>query len=182
MEILILDIETTGFLQQGGKIVEVGIVALNLTDGSKRIVFDSVCHERPITRQEVEDSWIVQNSTLSVESIRSSPKFEDLKPTIQAIINSYHLGCTAYNNAFDFGFLESRGVVFPRKLACPMLVSTNVAKIPGTRGYKWPKVQEMWDFIFGKQTGYIEEHRGADDAMHEADIVYWLYKNGHFTI
>jgi len=33
MKILILDIETTGFLQSGGKIVEVGIVELNLLNG-----------------------------------------------------------------------------------------------------------------------------------------------------
>ena len=33
MKIGIIDIETTGFLQNGGKIVEVGIVELNLENG-----------------------------------------------------------------------------------------------------------------------------------------------------
>lgn len=35
-KILILDIETTGFLQQGGKIVEIGIVELDLSNGNKK--------------------------------------------------------------------------------------------------------------------------------------------------
>ena len=42
-------------------------------------------------------------------------------------------------------------------------------------GYKWPKVQEAWDYLFGK-TDYVEQHRGADDAMHEAKIVHEMIK------
>lgn len=46
MEILIIDLETTGFLTQGGKIVEVGIVELDLETGNKKIIFDQVVHEK----------------------------------------------------------------------------------------------------------------------------------------
>ena len=60
-EILIIDIETTGFLQQGGKIVEIGIVSLHPKSGEKEILFDMVVHERPITREHVENSWIVKS-------------------------------------------------------------------------------------------------------------------------
>ena len=34
--ILVIDLETTGFLQSGGKIIEVGIVGLNLETGAKK--------------------------------------------------------------------------------------------------------------------------------------------------
>lgn len=34
-------------------------------------------------------------------------------------------------------------------------------------------------FLFGN-TGYIEAHRGLDDAIHEAKIVYKLYQMGEF--
>lgn len=99
------------------------------------------------------------------------------------ILDDYTLGATAFNNDFDFGFLESRGFIFPKKLACPMKLSTDICKIPHTSGigFKWPKVQEAWDFFFGN-TGYIETHRGADDAFHEASIVYELYKMDVFKI
>jgi len=63
-----------------------------------------------------------------------------------------------------------------------MLFATKVCKIPGFYGsWKWPKVQEAWDFLFGK-TNYIEKHRGADDALHEAQIVYKLYKEHGFEL
>jgi len=180
-KILVIDIETTEFLERGGKIVEIGIVELNLETGEKRILFDQVTHEKGITKEEVENSWIVKNSDLTVELIRHSECLDEIKEHVQAIIDHYQLGATAYNNSFDFGFMESRGFTFPNKLACPMKLSTDIVKIPSRRGYKWPKVQEAFDFFFGK-TDYIEKHRGADDAVHEADIVYELYKRGVFTI
>jgi len=183
-KILIIDIETTGFLTAGGKIVEVGIVELNLANGERKIIFSEVCHENGITKEEVEKSWIVNNSTLTVDEIRHSKNLNVLKPRIQAILNSYPAGATAFNNVFDFGFMENRGFVFPKKLACPMLLSTDIVKIPspfraGT--FKWPKVQEAYDFFFG-QNDYVEQHRGADDAFHEAEIVYELFKRGVFEV
>ena len=178
MKILIIDIETTGFLNQGGKIVEVGIVELNLSNGEKKILFDKVTHEKGITREEVEESWIVNNSDLTVEDVRTSKRLDRLLPEIQLIIDKYPFGATAFNRSFDFDFLESRGIRFPKKLPCPMILSTDVCKIPGNYGkYKWPKVEEAYDYFF-PNNDYIEKHRGADDAFHEADIVYELHKLG----
>ena len=181
-KILIIDIETTGFLQQNGKIVEVGIVELCLETGAKKIIFDKVVHEAGITLAEVENSWIVQNSTLTVEDIRHSKTLEYHRREIQQILNDYPNGATAFNNAFDFGFLEDRRFVFPKKLACPMKLSTDICKLPNPRGgYKWPKVEEAHLHFFG-DIGYKEAHRGADDAFYEADIVLELYRKGIFTI
>jgi len=183
-KILVIDLETTGFLQTGGKIIEVGIVGLNLETGNKKILFNEVCHERPLTRKEVEDSWIVKNSTMTVEAIQNSRQLRFLAPKIQELLNKFPAGATAYNNAFDFGFMENRGFVFPKKLACPMKLCTDICKIPsrnGKSGYKWPNFEEAHKFFFG-ETGYIETHRGADDAFYEADLVYELYKRGIFKI
>lgn len=181
-KILILDLETTGFLNHNGKIVEIGIVELNLEDGSRKIIYNQVCHEKGITMQEVADSWIVQNSDLNLEQIKYSPVLDSIRPTVQRILNDYPLGATAFNNPFDFGFCEAKGIIFPKKLPCPMLLSTDICQLPSPRGgFKWPKVQEAYDFFFGK-TDYIEKHRGADDAFHEAEIVYELYKRGIFKL
>lgn len=181
-KILVLDLETTGFLNENGKIVEIGIVELDLDTGDCKIIYNQVCHEKGITLEDVANSWIVQNSDLNIEQIKYSPSLDRIKPTVQKILDDYPLGATAFNNAFDFGFMSSRGFVFPNKLDCPMKLSTDICKLPSSRGgYKWPKVQEAWDFFFG-ETGYIEQHRGADDALHEAKIVYELYKMGVFKL
>lgn len=52
--------------------------------------------------------------------------------------------------------------------------------VQGGIGY-WQKVEEAHLFFFG-DVGYIEKHRGADDAFFEAEIVYELYKRGVFKI
>jgi DNA polymerase-3 subunit epsilon len=179
MKILIIDIETTGFLREGGKIVEVGMVELDLSNGARKIVFNEVTHETGITIEEVERSWIVKNSDLTVDAIRYSKNLNKILPQIQQMINSYPNGATAYNKSFDFDFLRSRGVKIPREQPCPMLVATDVCKLPGRRGYKWPKVEEAYKHLY-PNSNYIEKHRGADDAMHEAQIVYKLYKLGKF--
>lgn len=181
-KILIVDIETTGFFKQNGKIVEVGIVELDIKTGNKEIIFNQVVHERPITQEEVQNSWIVVNGFMTVEEIRSSPELKTKITEIQEIFNKYTLGTTAYNNAFDFEFLEDRGIMFPNKLPCPMKVCTNLCKLPGKYGsFKWPKVPEAYDYLF-PNNDYEEIHRGADDAFNEADIVYELIKMDLFKI
>ena len=182
-KILILDIETTGFLQQGGKIVEIGIVELDLESGDRVVLFDEVCFETGITLPELEKSWIIENSDLTVKMVKYSGSLESKRKRIQQILNDYTIGATAFNNAFDFGFLENRGFVFPKKLPCPMKLSTEICKIVNKNGYgyKWPKVEEAHKHFFG-EVGYIEKHRGADDAFYEAEIVFELYKTGVFKI
>ena len=183
-KILIIDIETTGFLAKGGRIVEIGIVELDLENGEKKILFDEVCHEDGITRDECDASWIVNNSTLTTEEIRVSKHLRKYIAKIQKIINRYPLGATAFNNTFDFDFLKDRNFIFRKELPCPMKLSTNICKIPhknGRRGNKWPSVMEAYKFFF-PESEYIEQHRGADDAFYEADIVQKLYEMGIFII
>lgn len=181
MEILITDIETTNFLQTGGKIVEVGIVSLNLLTGAKKIIFDQVCHERPITKEEVENSWIVKNSNLTLQDIQKSKQLTHYIPWLNAIYAAYPLGGTAFNNVFDFSFMKSRGIIIGKELPCLMKLMTDICKIPKGNGYKWPNVEEAHKHFFG-DIGYIEDHRGASDAWHEADIVFELYKLGIFKL
>lgn len=183
MEILIIDIETTGWLKSGGKIVEVGIVALDLNTGARDILFDEVVHERPILKTEVEKSWIIKNSTLTVADIQNSKRLQLHQPTIQSILNRPNAGCTAFNNVFDFDYMEDRGFVFPRKLACPMKLLTPIMKLSKKKGsgYKWPSVEEAYKYFF-PNSNYVELHRGADDAVHEAAIVHEMYKRNIFRV
>lgn len=183
-EILIVDIETTGFLNQGGSIVEIGAVSLDLDSGEIKEVFESLLKEDILTAKHRSPpyGWIFKNSDLKVEDVRSAPRATGVLSEFQEVVNAYPLGCTAYNNKFDFGFLESRDIVFPVKLQCPMLLSTDICQIPGKRGgYKWPSVEECFNHFFPDDV-YSEKHRGLDDAKHEAMIVYELYKMGVFNI
>lgn len=182
MKVLIVDIETTGFLKDNGKIVEIGIVELDLRSGTKRILFDEVINPN-LPEEKIKNSWIVQNGYMTTEEILNGVQFESIVNKLQFLIFSYPDGATAFNRSFDFDFLEEYGIEIPKKLPCPMLVSTNICKIPKTgaaafyQGYKWPKVEEAYKFFY-PDSQYVEKHRGADDAFHEADIVLALYKIG----
>lgn len=180
-KILILDIETTGFLNQGGSIVEIGAVELDLQNGEITEVFNSVCREKILTAKH-RDACIFQNSDLTVEEVRNARPFEIVAWEFQRVVNKYPAGATAFNRALDFPFLMNRGLQFPKHLACPMLVATEICKLPGKYGKsKWPKVEEAFEFFF-PGVEYKEKHRGADDAYHEAMIVYALYQRGHFLV
>ena len=182
-QILVVDIETTGFLNQGGKIVEIGMVLLDLRDGTVTTVYDSLVKEPGFDRSHTSNpfGWIFNNSDLDYNDVLDAPSLDVQKQTIQALFDKYP--ATAFNKSFDFDFLRDRGFRI-NDLDCPMKLATPICKLPKTNGYggyKWPKVEEAWEHFFGN-TGYIEAHRGLDDAKHEALIVYELYKMGVFKL
>ena len=176
-KIAIVDIETTGFLYDEGLIVEVGIVLLDLKTGKIEKIYDELVKEDGFG-EEHKGSWIFNNSDLTHDEVIEAKPLDNVK--IQEIFNKYH--ATAYNKKFDFDFLKSRGLVIS-ELPCPMIIATDICKILHVNGFgnKWPKVQEAWEFFFG-DTGYIEKHRGADDAKHEAQIVYKLFEMKKFLV
>lgn len=184
-KIAVVDIETTGFLKPGGSIVEIGIVELDLDTGDTKILFDSLVREPILTAKHRSKpfGWIFENSDLTPEMVRAAPNAEDVFPLAQYILNQYPLGCTAFNKRFDFDFLRDRGFTIT-ELQCPMLLLTPIMELPKKNGYggnKWPNVEEAWNYFFPNDP-YDEKHRGADDAVHEAKIVYELYKAGDFNI
>ena len=143
-KILILDIETTGFSSTKNKIVEIGIVDLDIETGEKNIIFDMVFNPQ-IPEEEIESAWIVEKGYMTTEEILNGADIREHLLEIQEIIDSYPNGSTAFNNSFDFRFLESVGFFFQNKLECPMILSTPICKLPnknGRNGYKWPSVEK----------------------------------------
>ncbi len=188
MKILVLDIETTGFLKAGGSIVEVGIVSLDLDNGSTTVVLDTLLREDMLDKGH-KNAWIFENSDLTFEEVLKAPAAAEVFKKVQEILDAYPAGVTAYNKDFDFTFLRDRGLKI-NDLDCPMKLATDILKLPNQyryANYKWPKVQEAYDFFFlnpegGNEENYVELHRGADDALHEAKIVYELHKRGYYEL
>jgi len=177
----VVDIETTGFINQGGLIVEIGIVSLDLDTGEVKEVFNSVVKEEGFSEKHLEKpyGWIFQNSDLTYDEVINAPYLENLLPQIQEICDSFELGLTAYNKAFDFTYLKDRGLNF-KELNCIMLRATPIVNLPPNPGFsepKWPNVEEAWAFFFPDRP-YVEKHRASDDALHEAEIAYQIHLIG----
>lgn len=182
--IIVVDIETTGFLNKGGKIVEIGIVKLNLATGAITPAYNSLVKEEGFGPRHRTGNfgWIFNNSDLSYEEVEVAPGLEEQRSEIQGLFDQFY--ATAFNKSFDFDFLRDRGFNI-KDLPCPMKVATPICKLPnkyGYNSYKWPSVEEAWEHFFGSNTGYVEAHRGFDDAEHEAKIVYRLFELGHFQV
>lgn len=185
LKILVIDIETTGFVGQGGAIVEIGIVELDLATGEIKVILDTLLKEDILTEEHQSDpyGWIFTHSDLKFEDLEDAPPGNEVLQKVQEILDQYPNGATAFNKAFDFGFFKNRGLRV-KELPCPMLLSTDVCRLKKKNGYggwKWPKVEEAYQFFYPEDV-YDELHRGADDAAHEAKIVYALYKLGIFKI
>ena len=63
-----------------------------------------------------------------------------------------------------------------------MVIATDILKMPlpkSEKSYKWPKVEEAWKYYFPEKK-YIEKHRAYDDAVHEAQIVFKMYKRNEW--
>ncbi len=179
MRVAVLDLETTGRKPHLGTIVEVGICLLNLDNGFITPLLNTTVREynfeEKFEANRISNVWIFQNSDLQIETVRNGPKWEEFAPKIQKILNKFPV--TAYNTAFDFGFLKSRGIKIPQPLPCPMVAATPYLKLPGTiYEYKYPSFQEIWNHFYPQKKDYIETHRACDDAQHEAEIVYELFK------
>jgi DNA polymerase-3 subunit epsilon len=183
--IAIVDIETSGFQNKGGLIVEVGIVGLNLETGIVTNEFNAIVKEDSFGEKHSKSpyGWVFQNSDLVYDDVLCANNLTSMLPEIQGIFNKYTLGATAFNKQFDFGFLKSRGLRI-KELPCIMLTAAPVVNLPpnpGFRDAKWPKVEEAWEYFF-PDTKYIEAHRALDDAQHEALIAHELYKLGKFSV
>ena len=119
---LIFDIETTHFSKDKGHIVEVGIVRLDLGNGAREILYDRVVNEVSCTFDQIYGCWFWENSDITLRDIVEAWDFEKELPRIQKIIDQDPDGITAYNAPFDFGWLESRGILFPCKMPDPMKI------------------------------------------------------------
>lgn len=177
-EILVLDIETTGFNPKNDLILELGIVKLNLETGEITELFDKIFkHERFCENHH--NAWIFKNNFMNVNEVENAKSIEVYRDEINKILEPFQGKITAWNRDFDAGFLKENGFNLGNYLACPMKVSTNYFQIPSLRGssFKWPKAQEAWNILF-PETKKIEKHRGLDDSVMEAKIIHRLFELG----
>ena len=171
-EIAIIDLETTGTDPYSDAIVEIGICKLNLKTGEIVPLFDKICQEK---NNEIKgNAWIFKNSDLEYDDVKKAPDLTTFRNEIQHILNEYAV--TSYNQKFDFNFLKNKGFTIEKKFWDPMFKAQYILKILRYNGeYKWPSFQEAWNYFFPNHK-YTEIHRAFDDAFHEAQLIYEIYK------
>lgn len=182
-KIAVVDIETTHLKSEYGTIVEMGICKLDLTDGSIQKLLDTVVREPDFNKDVDVNAWVFKNTSLTVEDVLSAPEWEFVKPKISHIFSIYPI--TAFNQQFDLMWLKDRRVKIERVVPDPMKEATNILQIPHPNPtlskYKLPSVSECWNYYF-PNIYYQIKHRAYDDCLHEACIIYEMYRKKQYLI
>lgn len=170
MKVAVIDIETTDFLDKGGSIVEIGICQLDFKTGGIEPIFDEVINENGFEEDNHVKDWIFENSDLTINDVYAAKSLEHYRIVLQLILTNYRV--TSYNQKFDMAYLRDRGFIIDELFDDPMLLATDICKLPGNFGnYKWPKVTEAYKHFFPDKE-YNEKHRAYQDAVDEAIILY----------
>ncbi len=167
------DAETTGLIDRDldlmhpdqPRIVQLASV---VADGSGNIIDEFSAIIKP-------DGWVIdeQGKAFGAHGITNERANAEGIPILQALarFDAHKKMCKvrfAHNLSYDkrmvareYGLAgmphSSEGI----ESFCTMFGSTNYCKLPGTRGYKWPKLEELHRKLFG--VGF----EGAHDALND---------------
>ncbi len=186
-KVLVIDIETTSRSPSTGHMIEIGVQLVDLK--KERLVHGTdlwLCEPLKIA-SEVYDCWAWMHSAglrgdlFKVAYERGNVDFlEYNRKEVSDMLDIVYV--TAFNSGFDFKFLEAAGFEIPYEAPCIMKSAREVVQATDKNGrIKNPNVKEAYDYFF-PGNDYVEQHRGADDAYHEAQILLELYKMGKFVI
>ncbi len=176
MKILIVDLETgtidaleDPFDPENCVICEIGIVSLDICTGETSEIMNTVCKENQACHR---DSWIFQNSSLSMEDVLRSVSLDDIRDELQSVLDCGK-PVTSWGHGFDLRILAGKGYEIPLRFWDPLAVLAPFIRIPGPCGYsfKWPSVEEAHGFLRPWRP-FRMAHRAAEDARMEASIIY----------
>lgn len=197
-KVLVIDIETTSRSPSTGHMIEIGMAVVDTNILCVEHIGGFLLTSPEITSEELENSWAWENSigladdiykkvslasygkSLTLDDFIKLSYLESLRFFMQQTLDHFHT--TAFNSGFDFKFLEAAGFEIPYKAPCIMRAAREVVQATDKNGrIKNPTVKEAYDHFF-PGNDYVEQHRGVDDAYHEAQILLELYKMGKFVI
>jgi len=175
-KILVLDLETTDLKSSIGDIVEIGAVLLDAEGTIVKAIDVVIRPTRPVDKWR--NCWCLRNTSLTVEDVLAGQTLEEIRDPVQGFLSAYPV--VSYNRDFDTDYLVHNGFEVRQRVACPMVIATNIMKLPGGYGkYRWPKFQAAWEYFF-PDDDYRPAHRAFDDAWHVAQLVYKLKELGYY--
>lgn len=182
-DVYVLDTETTGLRGfPDDVVVDIAVCKVDLGKGTVDEVYSSIVgHDVSKWSTERKNSWIFQNTDLTVDAVASAPPAEKVAADIRRLLEGKNV--TSFNIGFDMDkFLyhepwNLRNVIRPSR--CIMLASKNVCKLPGLyEDYKWPRLDEAYSIILdGDDPAEIngnQTHRALSDAVMASHILIAL--------
>lgn len=89
----------------------------------------------------------------------------------------------AHNIDFDFPVVncellrsEMPSTLLSKEKYCTMKSTTDLCNIPGPYGPKWPRLEELYEFLFARE--FVEAHRAMHDVQATTECYLELLKRG----
>jgi len=188
MKLLIFDTETTGL----PKLRESANVSPNNWPhlvSISWVILDSVTNQ--IEKKEnfivYPEKWVIPEEASNIHGItqeKALKEGEPLESIMMCFLYDQYDILVAHNLEFDLNVLIQTlkwdlnissfdGTSFPKK-CCTMNLSRNICKLPfknGGKGYKSPKLKELYEFVFKKQPNENLLHSSSYDTEILTEIV-----------
>jgi len=184
MKLLIFDSETTGLPQDRNKpaikepnnwphLVSISWVILdgitNVISSKKSFTIKPMGWTIPpestkihgITQEQAEKTGISLSNALSAFSIETYDCLvaHNMQFDFNVLMNAYH---------WDLGIKVDEGS-YCRK--CTMLLSTDLCRLPGQWGPRWPKLSELYEFAFHRKPVMTSLHNSLYDTLILTEII-----------
>jgi len=179
MKLLIFDTETTGLPKtrtdarekpnNWPHIVSISWVILDST--TNKIVKEKSYIIR-------SDNWIIPDDSIAIHKITNEIAKRDgvpLNVAIDEFLAEEYDKIVSHNLNFDLNVIENaivwdlgRGGEFvPKSLDCTMIIAQKYCRLPGKKSniHKFPKLKEMYEFIFKKQPREDQLHGSMYDTL-----------------
>lgn len=138
------------------------------------------------------DGWEVPKDEFFIKNNMSTERCElegrPIKPMLEQFLNELE-GCKyllAHNMNFDLPITASEMYRLgfqaknkPQKI-CTMQSTTDICRLPGPYGFKWPSLQELHKFLFG--CDFEGAHDASDDVTATAKCFFELKRRNLLVI
>ena len=156
-EVVVFDLETTGFDPKSCQIIEIG--AVKIIDGSIVETFQTLINPNiPIPPE------IIKLTHIDDEMVADAPSIEQVLPDFYKFVNGAVL--SAYNIDFDYSFLSHYGEKYRLKFNNEQIDTLKLArdKVPSLSNYKLGTVVKALDITLNNA------HRALADAYATAKV------------
>lgn len=120
------------------------------------------------------------------KSKASGIRIETALDSFISVINESNY-LVAHNMNFDLPIVQAEMIRAKMSAAskpskyCTMMTTGNICKIPGrNKGYKWPKLEELYYFLFNE--GFDGAHDALNDVNATARCFFELKRRGHVQL
>ncbi len=194
MKCLFVDTETTGVVKKRRPraediiegdvhMVQVGYLFWDTSDGGLKYGREYII--KPV-------GFIIPNEATAVHGIshdQAVAQGKELEWVLRQLLVEIHVvdfvvGHNVYFDAAVIGaeFLRTiqSNPLQKSPLFDTMTASVHLCNIPGRFGPKWPKLQELYQFLFHEE--YPQTHTALDDITHTAKCFFEMVRIGHIQL